>query len=75
MVLLEVLSFGLPVVSFDCETGSSEVLEGTGGRLVEAFDAEGLAENLLYFISHPGERSEVQALSLRKAGAAISRGR
>lgn len=67
MILLESLSFGLPVVSFDCETGPSEVLEGTGGRLTAALDVEGLAENLLYFIKNPGERSEVQAKSLRKA--------
>ena len=67
MVLLEALSFGLPVVSFDCETGPSEVLEGTGGRLAAALDVEGLAENLLHFINGPGERSDVQALSLRKA--------
>ncbi|MFP3339434.1 glycosyltransferase, partial [Micrococcus sp. SIMBA_131] len=30
MVLLETLSFGLPVVSFDCDTGPEEVLENTG---------------------------------------------
>ena len=67
MVLVEALSFGLPVVSFDCETGPSEVLEGTGGRLAAALDVEDLAENLLYFIRNPEEWGEVQALSLRKA--------
>jgi glycosyltransferase involved in cell wall biosynthesis len=67
MVLLEALSYGLPVVSFDCETGPAEILEGTGGRLVAAFDVRGLAENILHFIRSPDERKQVQALSLRKA--------
>lgn len=67
MVLVEALSFGLPVVSFDCEAGPAEVLEGSGGRMVAPLDVDGLAENLLLFIHNPGERSEVQALSLRKA--------
>ncbi|QBM16372.1 hypothetical protein MARI_04520 [Marinobacter sp. JH2] len=67
MVLLEALPFGLPVVSFDCETGPSEVLEGTGGRLAAALDVEGLAENLLYFIRNPEEWGEVQGLALGKA--------
>lgn len=34
MVLLEALSFGLPVVSFDCDTGPSELLNNTGSILV-----------------------------------------
>lgn len=67
MVLLEALSFGLPVVSFDCETGPAEVLEGTGGRLAEASDVEDLAKNLLHFIKNPDALSEVQALSMCKA--------
>ncbi|WP_261863585.1 glycosyltransferase [Psychrobacter sp. JCM 18900] len=34
MVLLETLAFGLPVVSFDCDTGPAEILKGTGSLLV-----------------------------------------
>lgn len=67
MVLLEALSFGLPVVSFDCETGPSEVLEGTGGRLAEALNVNDLAINLLYFIKRPDMLSLASECSSRKA--------
>ena len=67
MVLLEALSFGLPVVSFDCETGPSEVLEGTGGRLATALDVDSLANNILKFINSSEDRRKAQYLSLSKA--------
>jgi len=55
------------VLSFDCEAGPAEVLKGSGGRLAEALDVEGLAESMLGFIRNPDARREVQALSLCKA--------
>lgn len=35
MVLLEALAFGLPIVSFNCDTGPEEILAGTSSILVE----------------------------------------
>ncbi|WP_146107148.1 glycosyltransferase family 4 protein [Vibrio campbellii] len=48
MVLLEAQSYGLPVVSFDCETGPSEMIQnGYNGYLVDRFDTEEFSENLI----------------------------
>lgn len=67
MVLLEAISFGLPVVSFDCDTGPAEVLEGTGGKLVAQGDVDGLAKGLLGLMDSPEERMKISALSKTKA--------
>ncbi|MDK9773410.1 glycosyltransferase family 4 protein [Vibrio sp. B181a] len=48
MVLLEAQSHGLPVVSFDCETGPSEMIQhGYNGYLVDTFDTEAFSEHLV----------------------------
>ena len=47
MVLLEAKAFGLPIVSFDCETGPSDIIkEGKDGFLIECFDVDEMAEKL-----------------------------
>src|SRR5690606_10968225 len=44
MVMLEAMSHGLPVVSFDCPTGPADVLtDGKEGLLVPPEDVDGLA--------------------------------
>lgn len=46
MVLLEAQSYGLPIVSFDCKTGPSEILTTQCGILVESENIDKLAEAL-----------------------------
>lgn len=47
MVLIESLSFGLPVVSFDCDTGPSDIIEnGKNGYLCQASNTQDLADKL-----------------------------
>lgn len=44
MVLLEAQAFGLPIVAFDCDTGSSEIIDHDfTGMLCEAANAKALA--------------------------------
>jgi glycosyltransferase involved in cell wall biosynthesis len=60
MVLLEALSCGLPVVSFNCESGPSEILEdGISGLLVEPENIEELAMKIIFLIENPIVRYEM----------------
>lgn len=53
MVLPEALSCGLPVVSTDCESGPSEIVEhGVNGLLIENNNTQALAEAMNEFISN-----------------------
>ncbi|WP_433832545.1 glycosyltransferase family 4 protein [Actinoplanes sp. CA-015351] len=57
MVLLEAMSIGLPVVSFDCPTGPADVVDdGVNGLLVPAEDVAGLADGLSRLIENGHER-------------------
>ncbi|HBI2329188.1 glycosyltransferase family 4 protein [Acinetobacter baumannii] len=59
MVLLEAQSFGLPIVSFDCDTGPNEIIEhNKNGLLVEHMNVEVLAENMLTMIDLEPARYE-----------------
>lgn len=67
MVLLETLAFGLPVVSFDCDTGPAEVLEDTGSILVAKNDVDKLASSLIELMNDDGKRKTISARSKVKA--------
>lgn len=67
MVLLETLAFGLPVVSFDCDTGPAEVLEGTGSILVPANDINNLALSLIELMNNENQRKTISNKSKEKA--------
>lgn len=67
MVLLETLAFGLPVVSFDCDTGSAEVLEDTGSVLVPPGDIDQLATSLVEMMKNNEQRKMISLESKDKA--------
>lgn len=57
MVLLEAQSFGLPIVSFDCDTGPREIIEhGVSGYLCQAENICTLAQKLEDTISLSEEK-------------------
>ena len=53
MVLIEAMSCGLPLVSFDCECGPREVIQnGKNGFLVPTFDIKLLADKLMLLMEN-----------------------
>ena len=67
MVLLETLSFGLPVVSFNCDTGPEEILEGTGSILVPKNDVTKLSQELILLMNDREKRDSISYRSKIKA--------
>ena len=68
MVLIEALAFGLPIVSFDCDTGPAEVLEGTGSILVPKNDIEQLSLSLIESMKDKQGRKLIGSKAKEKSG-------
>ena len=60
MVLLEAKSCGLPIVSFDCPNGPSDIiLNGEDGFLIENRNIEAMAEKICYLIENENIRIDM----------------
>ena len=65
-VLLEAMAYGLPCISFDCDTGPRDMIDdGINGILVDPNSKEvGLSEAIVSLIKNPKLRSEISKNSL-----------
>ena len=65
MVLIEAQSQGVPIVSFDCPNGPSDIIRnGENGILVENQNNDALYEGICYMIENPSERKIMGQKSL-----------
>lgn len=68
LVMLEAMSCGLPVVSYDCPCGPKDIItDGVDGYLVPAGDERMLAEKICSLIENPAKRAEMGAEAVKKS--------
>lgn len=66
LVLVEAMSAGLSVVSFDCPCGPRDIVSnGENGLLVESGNVNQLADKLCYLMEHKDERVRMGTVALQ----------
>ena len=69
LVIIEAMSCGLPVVSYDCPCGPKDIItDGVDGYLVPTSDEQMLAERICCLIENPDRRAEMGTEAVKKSG-------
>lgn len=67
LVLIEAMSFGVPVVSFDCPNGPREIInDGIDGKLVENGSVKALAAAVMEMIADEDARKRMGKAAIQK---------
>lgn len=56
MVLIEALSYGVPIVSFQCPCGPKDIIQNDFGSLIKSNDTEKLANSIIEWIQDENKR-------------------
>lgn len=68
LVIIEAMSCGLPIVSYDCPCGPKDIIsDGIDGFLVPYGDEETLADKICILIEHPKIRQQMGNAAFQKA--------
>ncbi|MGL5779360.1 glycosyltransferase family 4 protein [Cetobacterium sp.] len=66
MVLLEAMSFGLPIISFDCPTGPKELVSNEeNGYLIECFNIDLFSKKIIELLNDKIKMSEFSKNSIK----------
>jgi len=73
-VIVESLAAGTSVICTNCAGGPKEILDhGRFGDLVELYDADALANKIVYRLEHPMNSSQLKERAMDFSGPAISK--
>mgnify|MGYP002623804974 CR=1 FL=1 len=60
LIIIEAMSCGIPVVSFNCDNGPRNIIaDGQDGLLVSNGNTDDLANQIVYLIEHPAQRRQM----------------
>lgn len=66
LIIIEAMSCGIPVVSFDCDNGPRNIIsDGEDGLLAKKGSVEDLAAKMIQMIEHPSRRQQMGAHAIR----------
>ncbi len=64
LVLLEAISYGMPIVSFTCPCGPSDIVKPAFGSLVPRNDIKELSSAIIFWLANPHQRIDASEAAL-----------
>lgn len=67
LVLIEAMSFGLPIVSFACPCGPRDIINRQFGSLIDCYDVNAMSNALIDWIKNPKKRAKIAPIAKKEA--------